>query len=68
LPGCSYTYRAKTKGKVERPYRYVGQYFFLGRHFRNMDDLNRQLEDWPGTLANTTQNGQSDWDVINLVE
>ena len=33
----------KTKGKVERPFRYVREDFFLGRSFRNLDDLNAQL-------------------------
>ena len=28
------------KGKVERPFRYIRQDFFLGRRFRNLDDLN----------------------------
>ncbi|GGW47236.1 hypothetical protein GCM10011452_38460 [Gemmobacter lanyuensis] len=30
-PRACQPYRAKTKGKVERPFRYVGQDFFLGR-------------------------------------
>ena len=33
-------YRAKTKGKVERPFSYIRQDFFLARTFRNLDDLN----------------------------
>ncbi len=33
-------YRAKTKGKVERPFRYIREDFFLGGAFRNLDDLN----------------------------
>jgi transposase len=36
-------YRAKTKGKVERPYRYIREDFFLARSFRHLDDLNAQL-------------------------
>ena len=39
-PKACKAYRAKTKGKVERPFRYIRQDFFLGRTFRNMDDLN----------------------------
>ena len=31
------------KGKVERPYRYIREDFFLARSFRNLDDLNAQL-------------------------
>lgn len=52
LPRACRPYRAKTKGKVERPYRYVRQDFFLARTFRNMDDLNAQFEDWRTTIAN----------------
>ena len=52
LPRACRPYRAKTKGKVERPYRYVRQDFFLARTFRNMDDLNAQFEEWRTTIAN----------------
>ena len=41
LPKACKPYRAKTKGKVERPFRYIREDFFLGRRFRNLDDLNR---------------------------
>jgi transposase len=51
-PKACRPYRAKTKGKVERPFRYVRQDFFLGRTFRNLDDLNTQLADWLATVAN----------------
>ena len=50
-PKACRPYRAKTKGKVERPYRYVREDFFLGGSFRNLEDLNLQFE--PGwTVAN----------------
>jgi transposase len=45
-------YRAKTKGKVERPIRYVRESFFYGRHFLNDDDLDAQLERWLSEVAN----------------
>lgn len=45
-------YRAKTKGKVERPFRYIREDFFLARAFRNLDDLNGQLAHWLATVAN----------------
>jgi hypothetical protein len=45
-------YRAKTKGKVERPFRYIREDFFLGGVFRNLDDLNEQLRHWLDTVAN----------------
>jgi transposase len=51
-PKACRPYRAKTKGKVERPFRYIREDFFLARSFRNLDDLNAQLADWLGTVAN----------------
>ena len=51
-PKACRPYRAKTKGKVERPFRYIRQDFFVGRTFRNLDDLNAQLVDWLATVAN----------------
>ena len=51
-PRACRPYRAKTKGKVERPYRYIREDFFLARSFRNLDDLNAQLRQWLDTVAN----------------
>ena len=51
-PRACRPYRAKTKGKVERPFRYIRQDFFLARSFRDLDDLNAQFEDWRNTVAN----------------
>jgi transposase len=51
-PRACRPYRAKTKGKVERPFRYIREDFFLARNFRNLDDLNRQLAHWLATVAN----------------
>lgn len=45
-------YRAKTKGKVERPIRYVRENFFYGREFLNDADLNDQAERWLLRVAN----------------
>ncbi len=52
LPKACKAYRAKTKGKVERPFRYVREDFFLGRSFRTLDDLNAQFRPWLDTVAN----------------
>ena len=52
VPRACRPYRAKTKGKVERPFRYIRQDFFLARAFRDLDDLNRQFDRWRATLAN----------------
>ena len=51
-PKACRPYRAKTKGKVERPYRYIREDFFLARSFRNLDDLNAQLRHWLDIVAN----------------
>lgn len=51
-PRACQPYRAKTKGKVERPFRYIRQDFFLGRTFRNLDDLNAQFDEWRTGIAN----------------
>jgi hypothetical protein len=51
-PRACRPYRAKTKGKVERPFSYIRKDFFLARSFRNLEDLNSQLEDWLDTVAN----------------
>ncbi len=56
-PRACRPYRAKTKGKVERPFSYIRQDFFLGRSFRDLDDLNLQLADWLDTVANARVHG-----------
>lgn len=54
-PKACQPYRAKTKGKVERPFRYIRQDFFLGRSFRDLDDLNLQFDAWLREVANARQ-------------
>jgi transposase len=56
-PRACRPYRAKTKGKVERPFRYIREDFFLGRRFRDLDDLNVQLAEWLDTVANVRVHG-----------
>ena len=51
-PRACRPYRAKTKGKVERPFRYIREDFFLGGVFRDLDDLNGQLRHWLDMVAN----------------
>jgi hypothetical protein len=51
-PKACRPYRAKTKGKVERPFRYIREDFFLARSFRNLADLNGQLGHWLDRVAN----------------
>lgn len=56
-PRACKPYRAQTKGKVERPFRYIRQDFFLARRFRNLGDLNAQLRQWLDTVANVRLHG-----------
>jgi transposase len=51
-PRACRPYRAKTKGKVERPIRYLRESFFYGRTFLNDADLNAQAERWLASTAN----------------
>lgn len=46
-------YRARTKGKVERPILYVRQNFVYGREFLGDADLNAQALTWLDHTANT---------------
>ena len=57
LPKACRPYRAKTKGKVERPFRYVREDFFLARSFRDLDDLNAQFAQWLDQVANRRLHG-----------
>ena len=50
-------YRAQTKGKVERPIRYVRESFFYGRSFANDADLNEQAASWLEGTANVRRHG-----------
>lgn len=50
-------YRAKTKGKVERPIRYVRESFVYGREFAGDDDLAAQAERWLEAVANVRTHG-----------
>jgi transposase len=51
-PRACRPYRAKTKGKVERPIRYVRESFFYGRTFIGDGDLDEQLGAWLRDVAN----------------
>lgn len=50
-PWACRAYRAQTKGKVERPFRYIREDFFLGRTFSGLDDLNAQFDAWLSGVA-----------------
>jgi hypothetical protein len=50
-------YRAKTKGKVERPVRYVRQSLIYGRAFVDDADLNARAAEWLERVANVRLHG-----------
>ena len=54
-PRACRPYRAKTKGKVERPIRYLRDSFFYGRTFTSDSDLNHQAQHWLETVANVRE-------------
>jgi transposase len=43
--------RGNEKGRVERAIRYIRDNFFAGRHWRDLDDLNRQADHWCETVS-----------------
>ncbi len=56
-PRACRPYRARTKGKVERPIRYVRRSLVYGRTFAGDADLNAQAEWWLGRVANVRRHG-----------
>ena len=56
-PRACRPYRAQTKGKVERPIRYIRDSFFYGRAIANDEDLNAQASGWVEGTANVRRHG-----------
>lgn len=56
-PRACAAYRAKTKGKVERPFRYVREDFFLAGEFDNLEHLNAEFRRWRSDVANRRCHG-----------
>jgi transposase len=54
-------YRAQTKGKVERPIRYLRDSFLYGRTFVSDADLNDQVAHWLAAVANVRQHATTQW-------
>ena len=57
MPRSCRPYRARTKGKVERPIRYLRENFFYARTFINDADLNEQAARWLDGTANVRLHG-----------
>lgn len=53
-------YRAQTKGKIERPVRYLRGNFVYGRDFVSDDDLNHRTLVWLDDTANVRIHGTTD--------
>jgi hypothetical protein len=56
-PRACRPYRAQTKGKVERPVRYVRSNFVYGRTFLHDGDLDHQRQLWLEHVANVRVHG-----------
>jgi transposase len=56
-PRACQPYRAQTKGKVESGVKYLRRNFWLGLHFVDLGDLNRQVQTWLDTVANVRIHG-----------
>ena len=56
-PRACRPYRAQTKGKVERPVRYLRDNFVYGRTFLNDADLDQQRRLWLDRVANVRVHG-----------
>ena len=52
-------YRARTKGKIEKPYQYIEEQFIKGNTFKNMTELNiagkKFIQDWCKQIHGTTK-------------
>jgi len=52
-------YRARTKGKIEKPFQYIEEQFIKGSTFTSMDDLNAKgkafMKAWCKTMHTTTR-------------
>jgi transposase len=56
-PRFCHPYRARTKGKIESGIKYIKKNFLVGRRFRDLDDLNRQLEEWLVSVTDVRVHG-----------
>ena len=56
-PRACRPYRAQTKGKVERPVRYVRENLVYGRALLNDADVAQQCADWLERVANARRHG-----------
>ena len=67
-PRACRPYRTQTKGKVERPIRYIRDSFLYGRAFANDEDLNEQASRWLEGTANVRRHSTTGERPVNRVE
>lgn len=67
-PRACRPYRAQTKGKVERPIRYIRENFFYGRDFVGDEDLDAQALTWLEAVANVRLHGTTQERPIDRFE
>lgn len=67
-PKACQPYRAKTKGRVERAVSYLRHSFYYGRVFRDMEDLNKQVETWLADTANRRVHGTTGGVPVNRLQ
>jgi len=67
-PRACRPYRARTKGKVERPISYVRRNLVYGRSFAGDADLNARAEWWLRTVANVRLHGTTGERPIDRLE
>ena len=59
VPRACRPYRAKTKGKIERSFRYVREDFFAGSRFETLEHLNECFVRWLDEVANQRRHGST---------
>lgn len=57
-PNACMPYRARTKGKIEKPFQYIEEHFIKGSSFQSMDELNESIkqfmDNWNMKVHGTT--------------
>lgn len=59
VPRACRPYRAKTKGKIERSFRYVREDFFTASRFETLEHLNECFARWLDEVANQRRHGST---------
>ena len=59
VPRTCRPYRAKTKGKIERSFRYVREDFFAASRFETLEHLNECFARWLDEVANQRRHGST---------